>query len=180
MKNISLILLLCVQSLWVQAQTLELKQWRMMSVLDVKAADAHVSTPLCEVGQWQAVTVPTTVLNAMVKNGVYPDPRFSLNNYQIPDVSDEFNERMGLAKYNHRKDGRNPWQDPYWYRTEVKLPKTYKGKKVWLTLHGINYRADVWVNGHLVAIKTRWWVCSDVLNWTLLLMPKLAPQTVWP
>ena len=35
----------------------------------------------------------------------------------------------------------------------MKLPKTYKGKKVWLTLHGINYRADVWVNGHLVANK---------------------------
>lgn len=45
------------------------------------------------------------------------------------------------------KSGRNPWQDPYWYRTEVVLPKSYKGKKVWLTLNGINYRADVWVNG---------------------------------
>lgn len=153
MKNISLILFLCVQSLWVQAQTLELKQWRMMSSLDVKDTEAHVSAPSYEAGQWQAVTVPTTVLNAMVKNGIYPDPRFGLNNYQIPDVSDEFNKRMNLAKYNHRKDGRNPWQDPYWYRTEVKLPKTYKGKKVWLTLHGINYRADVWVNGHLVANK---------------------------
>lgn len=59
----------------------------------------------------------------------------------------------GSAKYNYLKSGRNPWQDPYWYRTEITLPKSYKGKKVWLTLYGINYRADVWINGRLVADK---------------------------
>ena len=60
---------------------------------------------------------------------------------------------MDLSKYNYLKSGRNPWQDPYWYRTEVVLPKSYRGKKVWLILNGINYRADVWVNGRQVADK---------------------------
>ena len=60
--------------------------------------------------------MPTTVLNALVKENVYPDPRIGLNNYLIPDVSDEFNARMDLSKYNYLKSGRNPWQDPYWYR----------------------------------------------------------------
>ena len=42
---------------------------------------------------------------------------------------------------------------PYWYRTTFTLPKQYKNKKIWLNLNGINYRADVWINGHQIGKK---------------------------
>jgi hypothetical protein len=86
-------------------------------------------------------------LNALVKDGVYPDPRIGLNNYKIPDVSDEFNLKYGLAKYSYLDGNANPWKDPYWFRKEFKLPDSYNGKKLWLNFDGINYRADVWLNG---------------------------------
>lgn len=152
MRNILFILLLCNVML-LKAQSLELEHWRIINSSEIADADARVSQPSYPTTGWYQATVPTTVLNALVKENVYPDPRIGLNNYLIPDVSDEFNARMDLAKYNYLKSGRNPWQDPYWYRTEITLPKSYKGKKVWLTLYGINYRADVWVNGRLVADK---------------------------
>ena len=38
----------------------------------------------------------------------------------------------------------------WWYRTEVELPESYRGKRVWLNLDGINYRAEVFVNGAAV------------------------------
>lgn len=152
MRNILFILLLCNVML-LKAQSLELEHWRIINSSEIADADAKVSQPSYPTTGWYQATVPTTVLNALVKENVYPDPRIGLNNYLIPDVSDEFNARMDLAKYNYLKSGRNPWQDPYWYRTEITLPKSYKGKKVWLTLYGINYRADVWVNGRLVADK---------------------------
>ncbi|EJX06600.1 secreted protein, partial [gut metagenome] len=44
MKNIILILCLLGQALWLQAQTLELKQWHMINTLDVSDPDAQVST----------------------------------------------------------------------------------------------------------------------------------------
>ncbi len=125
------------------AQTIELKDWQMINSSEIGTKEE----------KWYDVQVPTTVLGALVKQGVYPDPRIGLNNYLIPDVSDEFNLKHDLAKYNYLKSGRNPWQDPYVFRSEVNIPSSYKGKKIWLTLYGINYRADVSVNGVKVADK---------------------------
>ena len=42
----------------------------------------------------------------------------------------------------------------YWYRTSIKIPKAYKGRHVWLNFAGVNFTAQVWVNGKQVgAIK---------------------------
>ena len=56
---------------------------------------------------WYRTSVPSTVLSALVKNGVYPDPRIGLNAYRIPDSSEEFNRQYDLSKYSHLPDGRN-------------------------------------------------------------------------
>ncbi|MDE6402197.1 MAG: glycoside hydrolase family 2, partial [Muribaculaceae bacterium] len=125
--------------------------WRLYHSGGVTSSDSAVSAVGFDDSSWHHVTVPSTVLNALVCDGVYPDPRVGMNNYLIPDVSDEFNARLGLDKYNHLADGSNPWQQPWWYRVEFKVPSAWRGKLVWLNLDGINYRADVWVNGHRVA-----------------------------
>ncbi len=137
------IILLIAHLCPVTAQTIELKNWQMINSGEIGTGEE----------KWYDAQVPTTVLNALVKQGVYPDPRIGLNNYLIPDVSDEFNQKHDLSKYNYLKSGRNPWQDPYVYRCEVNIPSSYKGKKIWLTLYGINYKADVSVNGVKVADK---------------------------
>lgn len=145
------LLLACYTLAWAQEKSLT--HWEIKNSSEVEASDKEVSETSYVSHNWYKTTVPSTVLNALVKNGVYPDPRVGMNNYLIPDVSDEFNQKMGLSKYNYLKNGRNPWQDPYWYRTVVDVPRSYKGKRLWLKLYGINYRADVWVNGRLVADK---------------------------
>jgi beta-galactosidase/beta-glucuronidase len=62
----------------------------------------------------------------MVDRGVYPDPDYGLNNLVIPE---------SLNK-----------QD-YWYRTEFKAAKSLAGRRSALTFQGINYAADVYLNG---------------------------------
>lgn len=96
---------------------------------------------------WYATTVPTTTQATLIRQGVYPDPYISLNNMQIPDACEEQNRRYELGKYSHLPNKENPWAKPYWFRSEFTVPAEYKGKVVWLHLDGINYRADVWVNG---------------------------------
>ena len=135
----------------VSAQSIELKEWKLINSSELTVLDKEVASLGCSIQNWYDVTVPSTVLNALIHQGVYPDPRIGLNNYMIPDVSDEFNEKMDLAKYNYLDSGRNPWQDPYWYRTEIQVPSSFKNRKIWLNLDGINYRADIWVNGSKVA-----------------------------
>ena len=134
------------------AQRIKLSDnWLIKNSVEVTSADNDVSTVQYKPAGWYPTSVPTTVLRVFVKNGIYPDPHLAMNNFLIPDVSDSFNSEMDLAKYSYLKDKQNPWKDPYWFRTVVDLPKSYQDKQIWLTFNGINYRADIWVNGHLVA-----------------------------
>ena len=100
---------------------------------------------------WYATSVPTTPLGTLVRHGVYPDPYVGLNNMLIPDASDAHNRRYNLSRYSHLPGKANPWAKPYWFRREFTLPDEYRGKVAWLHLDGINYRADVWLNGRQVA-----------------------------
>ena len=127
--------------------------WSIKSSVSVKEGGEIISTVKFKPEAWYPAIVPTTVLNALIKDNVYADPWIGLNNYKIPDVSDEFNRKYNLAKYSYIDGKTNPWKDPYWFRKEFDLPATYNGRKLWLNFDGINYRADVWLNGHKVAEK---------------------------
>jgi len=80
---------------------------------------------------WYTATVPGTVLTSLVNDGVYPEPLYGENNR--PDKIPETLCRT-----------------PYWYRTQFTVPKSYSGKKVWLNFDGINYAAQVWINGRQI------------------------------
>ena len=45
----------------------------------------------------------------------------------------------------------SPFADPWWYRREFSLPLKKVGESVELTLDGITYGAEVWVNGNQIA-----------------------------
>lgn len=128
-----------------------LESWLLNSSVMVREDAARISSVGYDPQGWTHTSVPSTVLNALVKAGVYPDPRTGMNSFLIPDSSDEFNRKHDLAKFSHLPDKRNPWRDPYWYRTEFTLPAFEPGRRLWLTFQGINYRADVWLNGKRVA-----------------------------
>lgn len=113
---------------------IELKDWEIKSSLEATDG-AEVSSAGYATDGWHRATVPTTVLNALVIDSVYPDPRIGMNNFLIPDVS----------------EAGSPWKAPWWYRTEFRMPRTGRQERVWLNLDGINYRADVWLNGRQLA-----------------------------
>ena len=127
------------------------ENWWIKSSFEIHESGDIISTDKFNPEAWYKTSVPSTVLNALVKNGVYPDPRTGFNNYLIPDASDVFNAKYNLTRYSYLKNKANPWKNPYWYRTEFTLPESPKGGKTWLNFDGINYRADVWLNGHKIA-----------------------------
>lgn len=128
-----------------------LTHWRLKSSTQVTPLGNVLSLPTYQTHDWYQATVPTSVLGALVKAGVYPDPHFDLNDLKIPDASDNLNKRLGLSKYSYIKGVANPFKDPYWFRTKFLVPAHQKGRRTWLNFDGINYRADVWVNGKQVA-----------------------------
>lgn len=148
-QTLSATLLLFLQILFVpasQAQTLCLtaseQHWQMKKASELAALRAEdIAQPGLDTHDWLPATVPGTVLTSLVANGIYPDPYFGTNNKKnrglIPDISN-----VGRDHYT------------YWFRTEFTLPADYKGKRLWLQTDGINYRAEVWLNGHLVSTRT--------------------------
>jgi exo-1,4-beta-D-glucosaminidase len=127
--------------------------WLLKSSVLVPEGGEHVSTVRYRPERWFKTSAPSTVLSTLVKNGIYPDPRFGLNAFRVSDSSDEFNRKHDLAKFGYLPDKRNPWRDPYWYRTEFTLPAVEPGRRLWLNFNCINYRADVWLNGTRIADK---------------------------
>ena len=125
--------------------------WQMQSSALIGNDGAKLSATGQADGSWYVTGVPTTVLGALVRHGVYPDPYVGTNNMMIPDADDAHNRRFDLAKFSHLPDKSNPWTKPWWFRTEFKTPADYRDKVVWLNLDGINYRADVWLNGRQIA-----------------------------
>lgn len=112
--------------------------WKMKKADDLKVKTEDVSTSKMSTDDWMPAIVPGTVLNSLVYNGVYPEPYYGLNNKLesnlIPDL------------YHTGRDFYT-----YWFRTEFETPfQSYKGKKTWLQVDGINYRAEVWLNGNMV------------------------------
>jgi len=39
------------------------------------------------------------------------------------------------------------FQADFWYRNEFSAPPAFSGKRVWLNFDGINWKADVFLNG---------------------------------
>lgn len=128
--------------------------WKVKSSLEVGQKGAIVSGLNVNTKAWAATSLPATVLTALVRNGVYPNPYIATNNMLIPDCNDEFNEQYGLLKYSHIAN-KNPWKSAYWYRNEFVIPATFSGKMIWLNFGEINYKAQVWLNGIQVADTTQ-------------------------
>jgi hypothetical protein len=100
--------------------------WEMAAANDVPAAGVVISRSGFRSTNWYNATVPGTVLTTLIDQGVYPDPYIGLNNLHIPDT---------LA--------RQPW----WYRISFRVPAENRQQSAWLTFEGINYQAEVWLNG---------------------------------
>ncbi len=100
----------------------------MTSAKNVSVDDSLVSQDAFDASHWYAARhMPATVLQILQENGVYKDLYFGMNLATPGDL----------------------WKQDWWYRTTFTAPP---GREVYsLIFKGINYRADIWLNGHKVA-----------------------------
>jgi hypothetical protein len=127
--------------------------WNVKSSVETGMNGARLSKKGVNTNTWATTSLPATVLTALVRNGIYPNPYTALNNMRIPDSNNEYNKDYDLLKYSHIK-GVNPWRNAYWFRNEFAVPKSFDGKNLWLTFSEINYKAQIWLNGKLIADTT--------------------------
>jgi exo-1,4-beta-D-glucosaminidase len=101
--------------------------WRMSSATDI-SDDAGVSRADFDDSKWYLIRrMPATVLQVLEDNGVYKNLYYGMNLIAAGDL----------------------WKQEWWYRTTFTAPA---GQQVYsLIFKGINYRADVWLNGSKIA-----------------------------
>ena len=121
--------------------------WSLQSSANVGQPGSEISSPGFTTKGWYSVSVPTTVVAALVKAKVYPDPLYGMNLRSLPGVT----YPIGGNFSNFPMQDDSPFAVPWWYRREFNLPADYQGKTIWLKFNGINYRASVWLNGKLIA-----------------------------
>jgi exo-1,4-beta-D-glucosaminidase len=130
------------------APTLPLRDgWALQSSAKVAATGEEVSSASFQVTNWIHADVPTTVVAAQVKSGLLPDPFYAMNLRQYPGGS----YPIGFNFSNIPMPPDSPYAVSWWYRKEFTLPATYGGKTVWLNFRGINYRANIFLNGKQIA-----------------------------
>jgi len=114
-------------------RTIELAEgWQLISAQEVKPGGDTISRPDYPATAWHPVRrMPSTVLATLEEDDIYPNLYLGMNLLKtVPQ---------------------NLYLQDWWYRTTFEAPggrPTY-----WLEFPGINYRAEIWLNGSLVADK---------------------------
>ncbi len=106
--------------------------WVICSSDSVSANGAAISSIGFNFTGWYPAEIPSTVLHALVQNGVYKN--IFLNN-------------------NLEKISKAPFRAAWWYRTE--FSGNFSQQTVLLRFEGINYKANIWLNGKKIADTTQ-------------------------
>jgi exo-1,4-beta-D-glucosaminidase len=125
--------------------------WMIQSSAEVRETGAVVSTTAYRPAGWYRATLPSTVVNALVQDHVYADPYFGMNLRGIAGTT--YPVSMNFS--NVPMPPESPFRRSWWYRSEFPIDAAWQGKTVWLGFDGINYRANVWLNGRQIAESTK-------------------------
>ena len=108
--------------------------WQLASARELTADGADISRADYPGQGWHTIRrMPATVLEVLQDDGTYPDLYFGKN------LRDEVPQDL--------------YMQDWWYRTSFKAPAGHT--TYLLELPGINYRAEVWLNGHQIAGNTQ-------------------------
>jgi exo-1,4-beta-D-glucosaminidase len=138
--SVALLLLLCAADFPDFAKPgpppgqIELAQgWSLVSARNVPADGAALSTPGYKAAGWHTIPrMPATVLQTLQEDGTYPNLYYGTNMGAIPQ---------------------DLYKQDWWYRTTFVAPAGHTTYQ--LEFPGINYRAEIWLNGHLIAGNTQ-------------------------
>jgi hypothetical protein len=103
--------------------------WKLQNTLFVHDPGEAISKPDYSTDGWLTAKVPGTVLTSYLLDGAVPDPNFG---DQQRLISESF------------------FQNDFWYRREFILPVTTTSRHFLLNFEGINWKADIYLNGSQV------------------------------
>ena len=127
------------------------EDWTLQSGCTLKDTGDVVSQVKYHEKEALHISVPATVLAAQVASGEIKEPYFGMNLRNIPGTS----YPIGKNFSNLPMSADSPYHCSWWYRKQFAIPASERGRKLWLHFGGINYRANIWLNGKQIADSTK-------------------------
>ena len=124
--------------------------WQLQSSCVDKSSAESISAPGFAAKDWYKAEVPGTVVGALVTDKTLPDPDYGMNLRSFPGVSLGGEEPFS----NRDMPADSPYRCSFWFRTEFPTPAGLANMAAWLHFLGINYRANVWLNGKKIADRS--------------------------
>ena len=100
--------------------------WKIQRAPQVNSTGENISKVGFASDDWVVATVPGTALVSYWNAGAIPNPNFGDNQLMISE---------------------SYFYTDFWYRDEFEVPADFKGAHLFLNFDGINWKADVFVNG---------------------------------
>ena len=123
------------------------QNWQIQSSCEAAATGEQISSAGFDAKTWHKADIPATVVGALVTDKTYPDPNYGTNLKSFPGMN--YSDKNLFA--NQDMPEGSPFRCSWWYRTEFTPPSQGAKKTEWLNFLGINYRANIWINGHKMA-----------------------------
>jgi exo-1,4-beta-D-glucosaminidase len=124
--------------------------WRLESSCKLTAKPEAISLPGFDDSKWHPALVPGTVVGSLVADKTLPDPNYGKNLNSYPGAFT--NNKIQAA--NLDMPAGSPFRCSHWFRTEFASPAAYANRTIWLHFLGINYRANIWLNGKQLADRS--------------------------
>src|SRR5882762_1277748 len=121
--------------------------WRLESSCKLSAKAEAISLPGFDDSKWHPAIVPGTVVGSLVADKTLPDPNYGKNLNSYPGAFTD-NKRQAA---NLDMPADSPFRCSHWFRTEFAAPAAFANRAIWLHFLGINYRANIWLNGKQLA-----------------------------
>jgi len=110
------------------------KNWFIQSSLKCINKGNIISSLNYQQKDWFKTDIPATILAVLTKNGYYKSAFKAKNLSKIPG---------------------NQFKHPWWFRKAFILKKNKNLKNIILILKGINYKADIWLNGNMISSSNK-------------------------
>jgi hypothetical protein len=104
--------------------------WTIQRASQVNAGGEILSQAVYDDSDWLPATVPGTAFVAYLNAGAVPDPYYDDWQFQASDIF---------------------FTADFWYRNSFSIQASQRGRNVYLSFDAINWKADVWLNGRLLA-----------------------------
>lgn len=135
---------------WGSVRTSLKEGWLIQSAKVVGEGASAAALQLDENG-WMEVEIPSTVVGALVEAGEIPEFYAGMDIRDVPGV--DYPPQKDFTNYEMLPG--SPYSSGWWYRRWFEIEEGEAGQRVWLQFTGINHRADIYLNGELLADSTQ-------------------------